>query len=261
MGKVAPQKSTLFSSRLKSVVLAWHSGNHGSVDTKVFFVFSMLFSVVIAAWTFGIHALQAQPLSPAYSLSIGISISTSYTIALFVLSRMRAIKRRLWQSILVEFIVFQFFSSLLLAITFTISRIIIPYGSPSPLWPGLFIRQAPISVAVFFVYWALALAIGAKRAAKPRSAKPCLGDATLLEAHGNYVRVTTPVGSRMIRMTLAMAEQSLPMEHFCRIHRSRIVRRDQIESVDWLDATVRLPTGETVKASSSGLAHLRTILS
>lgn len=257
------QMSMLFGNRLKIFVPSWSLYNAASLDTKVLVVSSVFFSMVIAAWTFGIHALQGQQLSLIYSLAIGLSISISYAISIFFVSRRISRSKSYWKTIIIDFLVFGLSSALLLSITLTIARYLAPYGMPSPLWPGLFIRQAPISLIIFVGYHALAQAAGSKPKFKPRSAELCLSlsDATLLEAQGNYVRVTTPSGSRLIRMTLAMAEQSLPQEHFCRIHRSRIVRRDQIESVDWLEATVRLVTGETVKSSSTGLANLRAFLS
>ncbi len=254
--------SMLFGNPMKSVILSWRRGpsdNPAPIDARIILIASMLCCIAIAAWTFGIHVLQGRPNSLIYSLAVGLSISISYGIPIFIITRRSSRLSNFWQNILTDFIVFHLISASLLALTFTAVKITVPFGTSSSLWPGLFIRHAPISVTLFFASFVLAHAVRAKRQVKPQPATPWLGDATLLEAQGNYVRVTTAAGSRMIRMTLAMAEQSLPMENFCRIHRSRIVRRDQIESVDWLEATVRLTTGETVKSSSTGLANLRAI--
>lgn len=62
-----------------------------------------------------------------------------------------------------------------------------------------------------------------------------LSDVLYLESDGNYVRIHMDDGTRLlVRLTLKRAGEVLPAQSFVRVHRSYMVRIDQVENVvDW----------------------------
>lgn len=84
-----------------------------------------------------------------------------------------------------------------------------------------------------------------------------------LEAADDYVKIFTPDGHFLKKKTMQYFEQSLPQEHFIRIHRSYIIniqlinRIDAYEKESWL---VLLSTGQKLPVSKSGYAKLKTVL-
>ena len=59
-----------------------------------------------------------------------------------------------------------------------------------------------------------------------------LGDINYIEAYGDYVKVHTKLKIYTIYATLKGVEKKLPKNEFIRIHRSYIVRIDQIQNID-----------------------------
>lgn len=57
-------------------------------------------------------------------------------------------------------------------------------------------------------------------------------DILLIEADGNYSRVTTTSNSYLISATLTQIEADLPQDLFCRVHRAYIVPLKRIRDID-----------------------------
>lgn len=82
-----------------------------------------------------------------------------------------------------------------------------------------------------------------------------------VEAAGNYVELTTGVGTLLHRTTLAAMESALVPQGFVRIHRSRLVRRDAIREVRTTpsgDFEVVLAEGRTLSGSRRYRRRLQT---
>jgi two-component system LytT family response regulator len=78
------------------------------------------------------------------------------------------------------------------------------------------------------------------------------GDVQAFEANGNYIRLRTPTGSYMVRMTMAELEKKLDPARFARIHRSAVVNIDRIDKITpaWHgDFEVRLADGQQLRLS------------
>ena len=72
------------------------------------------------------------------------------------------------------------------------------------------------------------------------------------QAQGNYVRLTTPSGSHLMRMTMADVEARLDPKQFARIHRSTLVNIDCIHEITpaWRgDFEVLLTDGQRFRMS------------
>lgn len=82
-------------------------------------------------------------------------------------------------------------------------------------------------------------------------------DVLYLEANGNYVTFFLTENKKILsRMTMAEAEQLMPVNDFIRIHRSYIVSKRQIERADKNQLYVggrELPVGEMFQAQVSKL--------
>ena len=72
------------------------------------------------------------------------------------------------------------------------------------------------------------------------------------EANGNYIKLRTPEGSYLIRMTMAELEKKLDPSHFARIHRSTVVNINRIREITpaWHgDFEVHLADGQKLRLS------------
>ncbi len=74
-----------------------------------------------------------------------------------------------------------------------------------------------------------------------------------IEANGDYVQIHSSDGSMLVHTTMKALEASLPSSDFVRVHRSHIVRVDQI--VD-LDETTVVVGRSVVPLSAAGRAEL-----
>jgi|SRR5690606_5706617 two-component system LytT family response regulator len=78
-----------------------------------------------------------------------------------------------------------------------------------------------------------------------------------VEAEGNYLSFILPEIKHLSRMTMAEAEQLLPMDRFIRIHRSYIVNIRKIDIIERSQLTVAgkaLPVGEAYRQAIQGLS-------
>ncbi|SEW37083.1 two-component system, LytT family, response regulator [Chitinophaga sp. YR573] len=57
-------------------------------------------------------------------------------------------------------------------------------------------------------------------------------DILLIEADGNYSKVTTTNTSYLVSATLTQIEADLPQDLFCRVHRAYIVPLNRISDID-----------------------------
>lgn len=87
-----------------------------------------------------------------------------------------------------------------------------------------------------------------------------LAEARLVTAAGNYVEVEGPCGRRLIRMTIAEAEQRMDPARRLRIHRSTLVVRDLVDRLE-RDRNgivgVRLTDGRRLRVGPSYRAAVR----
>lgn len=77
-------------------------------------------------------------------------------------------------------------------------------------------------------------------------------DVVSFEAQGNYVRLTTPAGQHLLRITMAELERRLDPKRFARIHRSTMVNIDRIKEITpaWHgDFEVLLTDGQRLRLS------------
>ena len=77
-------------------------------------------------------------------------------------------------------------------------------------------------------------------------------EVTSFQAQGNYVKLTTPSGSHMMRMTMVDVERRLDPKAFARIHRSTVVNIDCIREITpaWRgDFEVLLTDGQRLRMS------------
>ncbi len=86
-----------------------------------------------------------------------------------------------------------------------------------------------------------------------RLVKLDLAQVRRIEAKGDYVFIHTANGSRLVHSTMKALEAKLPPDDFVRVHRSHIVRVDQIVDVD--DTTVVVGR-DVVPLSEAGRAEL-----
>lgn len=84
-----------------------------------------------------------------------------------------------------------------------------------------------------------------------------------IESQDDYVMIYSDKGSFLKQKTMKFFEQNLPPKEFCRIHRSYIVRLDEIANLEsyekdsWL---IILKTKEKLKVSRSGYKKLKEML-
>jgi hypothetical protein len=86
---------------------------------------------------------------------------------------------------------------------------------------------------------------------------PPAGAIDWVRAAGNYVEVHFNGRSRLLRMTLHHARQTLPSRDFVQIHRSVVVNKNRISNVDGRLRTVRLADGSTLNVGETYRANLR----
>ncbi len=86
-----------------------------------------------------------------------------------------------------------------------------------------------------------------------RLVKLDLTEVRRIEAKGDYVYIHTSAGSRLVHSTMKALEAKLPPDDFVRVHRSHIVRVDQIVDLD--DTTVVVGR-DVVPLSEAGRAEL-----
>jgi LytTr DNA-binding domain len=87
------------------------------------------------------------------------------------------------------------------------------------------------------------------------------GDIELVDAQGNYARLVTPRGRFLVRQTMAELERQLGGA-FVRVHRSVIVRRDRVASVERAANgrfRIILVSGERVTSGRSYRDAVRTL--
>jgi hypothetical protein len=145
--------------------------------------------------------------------------------------------------------------------------------------PGLFdlatILAEDLSYEIIAV-WAL-LGIAHVLVANRRAERPAAGairvrtrqrtewvrpeEIELVDAQGNYARLSTPKGRYLVRETMAAMERRLG-DAFVRVHRSAIVRKDRIARIEpaasgryW----IQLQSGERVRSGRSYAAAVRAL--
>jgi two-component system LytT family response regulator len=77
-------------------------------------------------------------------------------------------------------------------------------------------------------------------------------DVHFFEADGSYVKVHTKAHTYLIRERMKRLDARLPERHFCRIHRSTIVRLSDVEALEPTeqgDVAVRLSNGTRLRVS------------
>lgn len=88
-------------------------------------------------------------------------------------------------------------------------------------------------------------------------------DITHLSADDDYVNVHTSEGAFLKSQTLAFFEKNLDQQLFVRVHRSFIVKIDQITKIEPYEKDghlVILKTGEKIPVSKTGYPKLKTVL-
>ncbi len=85
-----------------------------------------------------------------------------------------------------------------------------------------------------------------------------------IEAQDDYVFIYTIEGSRFLKnSTMSYFEKHLDADEFIRVHRSHIIRIDQISKIELYDKNTHiiiLKSGAKVKASRSGYKALKNVL-
>jgi DNA-binding LytR/AlgR family response regulator len=80
-----------------------------------------------------------------------------------------------------------------------------------------------------------------------------LSDILYIESNGNYLKIVTVEKTSLIHMGIQKMQDALPMNQFCRIHRSYIVALDRIQSFDqymvYLPGHIIIPVGKEYKAA------------
>lgn len=87
-----------------------------------------------------------------------------------------------------------------------------------------------------------------------------VADIRWMEAADDYVAIHHGDSRHLINTTMALLEERLPESAFIRVHRSHIVRLDDVKQVDLLGggrAEALLEHGERIPVSRSGLKRLR----
>lgn len=90
-----------------------------------------------------------------------------------------------------------------------------------------------------------------------------LSDVLFLEADDDYVKIHTPEGSFLKNKTLTHFEKLLGESNFVRVHRSFIVKINEITRIDPYEKDSHLAilkTGEKIPVSKTGFPKLRQVL-
>jgi two-component system, LytTR family, response regulator len=90
-----------------------------------------------------------------------------------------------------------------------------------------------------------------------------VNDFKYIEAQDDYVMIYTAEGKYLKQQTMTYYEKVLEAGQFVRIHRSYIVKLDQIKQIEPYDKegyVVKLKTGETLKMSKSGYKRIRDFM-
>jgi two-component system LytT family response regulator len=90
-----------------------------------------------------------------------------------------------------------------------------------------------------------------------------VNDIIFLAADDDYVKIHTPEGSFLKNKTMAYFEKLLGEDHFVRVHRSYIVRIDEITRIDPYEKESHLAilkSGEKIPVSKTGYPKLRQVL-
>lgn len=90
-----------------------------------------------------------------------------------------------------------------------------------------------------------------------------VSDIIFLSADDDYVKIHTPEGSFLKNKTMAHFEKLLGENHFVRVHRSYIVRIDEITRIDPYEKDSHLAilkSGEKIPVSKTGYPKLRQVL-
>lgn len=84
-----------------------------------------------------------------------------------------------------------------------------------------------------------------------------------LEAYDDYVKIHTRDGMHLKNKTMASFEKRLNGKHFVRIHRSFIVKVDQLEKIEPMEKDSYIATlhnGDKVNISKAGYARLKQVI-
>ena len=84
-----------------------------------------------------------------------------------------------------------------------------------------------------------------------------------LEAYDDYVKIHTSDGMFLKNKTMASFERQLDPKHFVRVHRSFIVKVDQLEKIEPMEKDSYIATlhhGEKVNISKSGYSRLKKVI-
>jgi two-component system LytT family response regulator len=88
--------------------------------------------------------------------------------------------------------------------------------------------------------------------------KFALGDITLLEAYGNYVKVWQGESMTLVNSTLKLLLQQLPTSRFVQVHKSFVVNKSKVIAVD--SEQVRLVGEQLVKVGKSFRSSLSELM-
>lgn len=89
------------------------------------------------------------------------------------------------------------------------------------------------------------------------------GDIEAIHAEGDYIRIATPAGGYVSRMSITAALAALPTPPFARVHRSTLINAAHILSVEQRpsgEARIQLRSGAVVQASRAYRSPLRALL-
>lgn len=84
-----------------------------------------------------------------------------------------------------------------------------------------------------------------------------------LEAYDDYVKIHTPDGLFLKNKTMSSFEKQLDPKQYVRVHRSFIVKVDQLQKIEPMEKDsyiATLLTGEKVNISKSGYARLKQVI-
>lgn len=84
-----------------------------------------------------------------------------------------------------------------------------------------------------------------------------------LEAYDDYVKIHTPDGMFLKNKTMSSFEKQLDPKQYVRVHRSFIVKVDQLQKIEPMEKDsyiATLLTGEKVNISKSGYARLKQVI-
>lgn len=84
-----------------------------------------------------------------------------------------------------------------------------------------------------------------------------------LEAYDDYVKIHTPDGMFLKNKTMSSFEKQLDGKQYVRVHRSFIVKVDQLQKIEPMEKDsyiATLLTGEKVNISKSGYARLKQVI-